>query len=288
MKGHALTEAPYEYIAYIDEAGDPGIKRVVPIDNVGGTEWFSLGCAVIRANREAEPVSYVNRVRALIKSSQRPDIHYKKLQQWQRVAACAELAKENVRLFVLVSNKQSMRGYRNPNAEAVSLHPNAFFYNYCIRILLERVTDWVERKSMMEFGAPRKMLLVFSKRGGHSYRHVETYAKILKLQQERGTLYQHHSYPRFTVVDPALVSVIQHDQNAGLQMADVVASAFYQAAHARALNWDINPAIALKPRMASIDGRYHDKGVQLLPWRTWNLPLIDKQKEIFRHYGYRI
>lgn len=283
-----MSVPDHDFIAYIDEAGDPGIKRVIPIDNTGGTEWFSLGCAVIKTEREREPVAYVNRVRSLIKSSQRPDIHYKKLQPWQRIAACTELAKENARFFALVSNKQSMRGYRNPNAEAVSTQPNAFFYNYCIRILLERVTEWVERKSILEHGEPRKMLLVFSKRGGHSYRHVETYTKILQLQQERGTLFQHHRSPRFTVIDPKLVSVIQHDQNAGLQMADVVASAFYQAAHARALNWDTEPAKALKPRMASIDGRYHDKGVQLLPWRSWTLPLIDKQKEVFRFYGYKI
>ncbi|MBY4608994.1 DUF3800 domain-containing protein [Rhizobium sp. 9T] len=290
MPDQPSTDAPrlYDYIAYIDEAGDPGIRRVMPIDNTGGTEWFSVGCAVIKAAREHEAVDYVNRVRGLIRSSQRPDLHYKKLQPWQRLAACTELAKENTRLFAVVSNKQTMRGYRNPNAEAVSLHPNDYFYNYCIRILLERVTEWVERRSIVEFGEPRKMLLVFSKRGGHSYRHVETYAKILRIQKETGKLFQNFRAPRFTVIDPNLMDVIQHDQNAGLQMADIVASAFYQAAHARALNWDTEPAKALKPRLGSINGRYVDKGLQLLPWRSWTLPLTEQQKEIFRFYGYRI
>lgn len=288
VAGGASLVQDYQYIAYIDEAGDPGIKRVQPIDPNGATEWFTLGCAVIRADREAEPIAYVNRVRTIIKSFQRPDIHYKKLQPWQRLAACSELAKETARLFIVASNKQSMRGYKNPNAAAVSLHPNNFFYNYCLRILLERVTEWVERRSIMEFGEPRKMLLTFSERGGHSYRHVETYTELLKIQQANGRLYQDIRSPRFSVIDPELVRVIQHNQNAGLQVADILASAFYQAAHARAPGWDTAPAMALKPRLASLTERYDRLGVQLLPWSTWKSPLTNEQKQIFRFYGYRI
>jgi hypothetical protein len=283
-----LSDADYSFIAYIDEAGDPGIRRVAPIDANGATEWFTLGCAVVKAEREGEPIRYVSRVRSIINSHQRPDIHYKNLKPWQRHAACKELANENVRLFAVVSNKQTMRGYRNPSAEAVSFHPHGHFYNYCIRILLERVTEWVELRSTLDYGEHRKILLVFSERGGHSYRHVETYLRKLKIQKEQGNLYQHHRAPRFTVIDPDLVRVVQHDQNAGLQMADIVASAFYQAAHARAKNWDMEPAKALKPRMGMIGNRYADHGVQLLPWRSWTLPLTTDQKKIFQFYGYNI
>ncbi len=285
---NALSEAEFSYIAYFDEAGDPGIKRVVPIDNSGGTEWFCVGCVVVQVENLQLPIEYVRRVRSIVNSFQRPDLHYKNLKPWQRLSACTELAKEKVRVFALISNKQSMRGYRNPAAEALSQHPNDYFYNYCIRILLERVTEWVERRSINDYGEPRKIKLVFSKRGGHSYRHVETYTKLLEIQQRNGRLYQSFRSPKFSVLDPSLIYVVQHDQDAGLQMADIVASSFYQAAHARALNWDVGPAKALKPRVASINDRYADKGLQLLPWRSWKTPLTDKQKQIFRFYGYRI
>jgi hypothetical protein len=33
---------PYEYVLYIDEAGDDGLKRVRPIDGAGATEWGSV------------------------------------------------------------------------------------------------------------------------------------------------------------------------------------------------------------------------------------------------------
>ena len=34
----ANVPSPY-YIAFIDEAGDPGLNTVRPIDEVGGSEW---------------------------------------------------------------------------------------------------------------------------------------------------------------------------------------------------------------------------------------------------------
>jgi hypothetical protein len=32
----------YEYVAYIDEAGDPGLKRIGTKESPGSTEWFIL------------------------------------------------------------------------------------------------------------------------------------------------------------------------------------------------------------------------------------------------------
>lgn len=282
------TELPaYEYIAYFDEAGDPGIKRVVPIDPVGGSEWFALSCVVIRRENDGLAVDFIKRLRTEFNFTKHPDIHYKNLRPSQRLRSCEELAKEDVRIFVLLSNKQSMRGYRNPKAEARSQHPNDFFYNYCIRILLERVTEYLEIKSKKLFGGPRKAELIFSKRGGHSYRHVETYTRLLEIQKSNGSLYQSFSAPEFSIIDPAHIYAVQHEQNAGLQMADIAASAFYQAAHARAKSWDIKPAQALMPRVATVKNQHADKGVQLLPWRTWKNPLTEDQQKIFSFYGYK-
>ncbi|WP_113261865.1 DUF3800 domain-containing protein [Agrobacterium cavarae] len=283
-----MSVPSFDYIAYFDEAGDPGIRRVVPVDPSGGTEWFVLGCVVIKASREKEPIDFIKRARMIIKSRQRPDIHYKNLKAWQRVKVCQEAAKENARFFCLASNKISMRGYKNPAAAATSLHPNNFFYNYCIRILLERVTEWVERRSLIDFGEPRKVKLVFSERGGHSYRHVKTYTEVLRIQEEKGRLFQSARAPKFEVLDANLIEVIRHDQNAGLQMADIVASAFYHAANARASNWDIEPAKALKPRMAYDRTIVANTGLTLLPWRTWKSPLTNDQKKIFSFYGHKL
>lgn len=44
---------PY-YVAYIDEAGDAGLKKVRPIDAVGATEWLCLGAVLIKVKYEPE------------------------------------------------------------------------------------------------------------------------------------------------------------------------------------------------------------------------------------------
>jgi len=181
-----------------------------------------------------------------------------------------------------------MRQYRNPQAEAVSLHKHAFFYNYLIRVLLERMTDWCAQKSIRETGEPRHVKLVFSRRGGHSYRHVQTYIELLAKQVERGAIYQTARVPDFRVIDPRLFEVIGHNKSAGCQIADVVASAFFQAANAGTKKWNSEYAEALKPRMAFDESGHAGYGLTLLPWKNWRLRLNDAQKKIFRFYGYQI
>lgn len=281
-----MSTPEFDYIAYIDEAGDPGIQKVAPIDPNGASEWFTLGCTVVRATNHAVPLEFVRRVRDIIRSTQSASLHYQKLNRERRRLVCDEMAKEPVRLFVVVSNKKNMRQYRNRKAEAFSMHPKNWFYNYCIRILLERLTAWVDHRSVQDWGEPRNVKLVFSQRGGHSYRHVQTYTELLKLQIERGTLYQTTRAPVATVMDHRLIDVVPHDQNAGLQMADIVASAFYNAANTSAKTWDVEPAKRLQPRMAVFNEKCAGEGVTFLPWYPQLAHLSDQQKQIFRFYGY--
>ena len=50
----------YGYIAYIDEAGDPGLKTVRPLDENGASEWLVLSAVVMKAEREAKVVDWVS------------------------------------------------------------------------------------------------------------------------------------------------------------------------------------------------------------------------------------
>ena len=288
MASEGSVPDPY-FIAYFDEAGDPGIKTVAPIDPNGASEWFTVGCAVIRASREHELVPLIQTIKKSVFSTQSPDLHFRNLVEHKKLPVCQALAAENLRFFVVASNKKNMRGYRNPQAEAVSFHKHNYFYNYCIRVLLERVSQWCARRSISETGEPGHIKLVFSKRGGHSYRHVETYIHLLAKQSESGRVYQTANVPDFRVIDHRLIEVIEHNKNAGCQIADVVASAFYQAANAGTKKWNTEYAEALRDRVASRgDGQYAGYGVTLLPWRNWTLKLTDAQKKVFRFYGYEI
>lgn len=285
-EGSTLPE-PY-FVAYFDEAGDPGIKTVAPVDPNGASEWFSIGCAVVRASKETNLVEIVRSIKTSIRSTQSPDLHYRTLAEHKKRSVCDAVAGEDLRLFAVVSHKPNMHKYRNPQAEAVSLHPNNWFYNYCVRIVLEGLSEWCAARSIRETGSPQHVKLVFSRRGGHSYRHVQTYIELLAKQAGEGRICQTARVPDFRVIDHRLIEVIDHNKSAGCQIADVVASAFFQAANAGNRRWNTAYAEALKPRVASRKGGYAGFGVTLLPWKNWTRRLTDEQSKIFRFYGVRI
>src|SRR5688572_17097364 len=136
-----MSSVPYEYIAYIDEAGDPGIDRVRPIDARGGTEWMTLGCVLIKKHRDPDVVQFVQRMLAELRIRQRKDLHFRHLSPEKKLHLCTEMARLPARFFVLASNKKNMRGHRNPRAAAKMgyIQSSQMFYNFCLRLLLERV-----------------------------------------------------------------------------------------------------------------------------------------------------
>ena len=286
--GQEYTPEP-AFVAFFDEAGDPGTRAVFPIDPNGASEWFTVGCVVVRASKENSLVELVRDIKKSIYSQQSPDLHFRNLVEHKKCPVCDALASADMRFFVVASNKKKMRLYRNPQAEAVSLHKHNWFYNYCIRIVLERISQWCAERSISEGGEPRHVKLVFSRRGGHSYRHVRTYTQLLNIQAAQGNIYQTARVPDFRVLDHRLIEVIDHNKSAGCQIADVVASAFFQAANAGQKRWNTEYAEALAPRIArGRNRRCANSGVTLLPWRNWTLNLTDAQKQIFRFYDYEI
>jgi len=53
----------FGYIAYIDEAGDFGLRTVAPIDRRGASEWLIVSAVVIRATAEPAIVDGFRRLR---------------------------------------------------------------------------------------------------------------------------------------------------------------------------------------------------------------------------------
>ncbi|WP_454641738.1 DUF3800 domain-containing protein [Bradyrhizobium liaoningense] len=155
---------PYSYVAYIDEAGDPGLDRVKPLDPTNGSsEWLILSAVVIGEPNEKNVAPWRNEILRETKS-QRKDLHFTKLKPWNKQIACVELAKLPARLFVVCSNKKNMKGYSNPFAEQYPA-PN-WFYAWLSRLLLERVTYFVRQKSLGQHREIKKVRLEFSSRGG--------------------------------------------------------------------------------------------------------------------------
>jgi hypothetical protein len=140
---------------------------------------------------------------------------------------------------------------------------------------------------MHAFGEPRHVRIIFSKRGGHYYGHTIAYQEILKNQSRSATTYLQKRVIKWQVVDRRLMEALPHSSNSGLQLADVVASSFYQAVDILPpTDWNPMNAKLLKPRIATECGLYHDYGVAFQPSPPSKANLLSKQKEIFLFYGY--
>ncbi|WP_171043011.1 DUF3800 domain-containing protein [Maritimibacter alexandrii] len=277
-------EEPYEYVLFIDEAGDDGLKRVKPIDENGSSEWLCIGGVLVRSGFEQEVVDWVKEIRTDIDARQGPALHYRNLSPTKRKRACELLAEKPCRLFAVASNKKNMRGHHN--SRAAKRGGKQWYYNYCVRLLMERATDFCWRDSSKRFGAPRYVKVIFSLRGGHSYGQTKAYWEILKSQAAASSTFLNKREIRHQVLRFGLVEYLPHTSVAGLQLADVVASSVFQSADVHGARWAVEPALALEPRMAREAGVIADYGLTLQPTPPWKANLTEDQKKVFRHYGY--
>jgi hypothetical protein len=281
---------PHYYIAYIDEAGDPGITRVKPIDPQGASEWLVMGAVVIETIRELEQVSWVRTILNSIGLAQQTVLHFRDLTEWRKPLVCSQVAKLNLVALAMLSNKKSMRGHRNVRAAARSagIPPDQVFYNWCSRLLLERITDCCYRHSIKTYGEPRHVQVIFSERGSHYYGRLVTYLQDLKRQGKTNTTFLTKRTIKHEVLDTRLITSRPHHTLAGLQLADIVASSFYQAVDIiPPTNWNPANAKLLQPRIAKENRLWRDYGVALQPTPPYKAALLPDQKLIFEHYGYR-
>lgn len=281
----------YHYVAYIDESGDPGLRRVKPLAERGSSEWIVIAAALIPAESEHEVGEWVADMMKAIRSRQLREIHFQKLNNNRKTLVCTHLAEKNVRLFSVVSNKQNMQGYQNPFAAQIP--SDNWFYCWLTRILLERLSDYVLSASIKRYKEPKYVKLEYSERGGLSYSQMSAYYEWLRLKSAGGTipLYLPWGKIAFEVIHRDLMRVYNHTERDGMKLPDIVASAFFKAVDACDTGaCDPSFAKLLKPRMARAPNtkQIGGYGVKLMPnWRTLNFYNVpNTQREILRFYGY--
>ncbi|WP_084250538.1 DUF3800 domain-containing protein [Sphingomonas mali] len=280
-----MLDTPSSYIVFIDEAGDPGIKRYSTGDP--RYEWFTVSAVVVRPRLEPLIVDWVREARDGQKGRQTAVLHYRDLTQGARQHVCEIIGSKPLRAFVLASHKTNMR--QHYNARLSTDERASRFYNWCIRILLERVTEWAVGQSMSDYGERRPIELVFSQRGGHNYAKLRWYLFTkLQWQEDAGELYLGRPVSRGMLLD-SRCTVTSTNQRAGLQLADVLASAFWQGANSGMPNYSTAPALALRRIIA----RPHNGaekanfGLTLLPMpEQGQIPETDRP--LFRAFGYQI
>lgn len=279
----------FEYVLYIDEAGDDGLRLMRPIHPEGSTEWLCLAGYLVRASSASELPAILKSMREEIDATQARALHYNRLSPTKRLRICELVAQHRARAFVVCSWKKSLVGYHNSRAARAGT--SQWIYNFLIRMLLERVTDFCHEDAIKTYGAIRPLRIVFSNRGGHRYGQTKAYIHQLRAQATAGTTYLNKRVIRPDLLRFNLIDYLPHYMEAGLQLADVVASAALQSLESSIASWDNEPAKALSRIVATetrvVDGpaTAADYGFTLVP-EPWKTQLPAKQKAIFEHFGY--
>jgi uncharacterized protein DUF3800 len=277
---------PYDYIAYIDESGDDGLRAVKPKTIPGSSEWLILSAVVIRASNESKVADWVKDIRETFKSRQAKALHFADLSAGNKLRACQKISELDVRCFVVASNKKNMEGYKNPDAGKIP--SQCWFYCWMTRVLLERITRFVLHRSMQEYGEPRYLRVEYSARGGLRYDQMQAYYEWLRMKRHKPFL--PWGKICFDVLNIGLLRVFPHLEREGLQLADVVAAAFFKACDKHDTGGcDPTYAKLLRPRMAREpdhqSGIISGFGVKLLPSFA-RAKLDSDQEQIFKYYGY--
>lgn len=117
---------------YIDEAGDLGINK--------GTRWFVLSAIIVNKDKEADIRQKIQTIKSELNLN---EIHFRKLRNYEQKCYAVSILNtcdfDLINIIVDTSKITLNQTDRNGTPSIVS-------YNYCCRLLLERVS-WLLRDS---------------------------------------------------------------------------------------------------------------------------------------------
>jgi hypothetical protein len=279
----------YEYVAYIDEAGDPGLRNLRPDCPTGSSEWFILSAVVVAKKFEMPVRDWVADMIRATGRTQRTDLHFRALHEAHKALVCTMLASQNVRCFSICSHKKSLLDW--PHSPALRAMQNQdWFYSFLSRYLLERVTYFVSEHSKKTTGDIKRVKIIFSERGGLNVGQMTAYYDKLRHQTRSGRMVLKRGNIVWEAFHPLLLKRANPKVSSGLQLADIVASSFFTACDQyNTLNCDPQYALLLRDRVARCPdkrgGLISGYGVKILP-EFEPEKLLPIQSEVFRKYGY--
>lgn len=206
------------FVAYIDESGDEGFTFWP--DGSGSSRWLVLSALVMRKENDPLVIQTAKQARELLRKPPKHPLHFRELKHEQRVALARLIGQMSCRTVSVLIHKQSIPDPENFQREAYSL------YRYASRLLLERVS-WLCRDHRRKEVGNGQVELIYSNRSAMSYEDLRAYLHQLKQDSERKDV-----RIEWDVINPAMVRAVNHDQLAGLQLADAVATSVYYAVNA--------------------------------------------------------
>lgn len=214
-----------EYYAYIDEAGDEGFGKLRDSRCGGQSTWLLIGAILVSKQTDASLPHWRDEIMEQFPSkSKRRDLHFVKLKHEQRVASCRLLSEKRFGACVICSDKREIIALKEAKPALYERYKsNGHLYNYLVRFCLERLTTACANKSGNK---PCKLHVTFSKRHSTNYQAMREYLYLMRDGKE---IVKPVRSINWNVLNPEDIRVENHSNRAGLQLADVVTSAAYQA-----------------------------------------------------------
>lgn len=267
---------------YIDEGGDNGVKDGL---RYHGTrhEWFTLGAYVVRTEQSHGLVSLRDELLREANVRQADNLHYYKLKEDRRQQVCDILGTRSARAFCFASHKTNMREHINPRLGMIEAEK---FYRWCCRLLLERVMEFALLDAKIKGYTAAPLELIFSENAALNYEGLFGYFETVSQQARIGQFTLKPKCWAPDLMNRAHWKAKSHAKLAGLQLADIVASAFLQGANNAAANHNPAPAKSLSAIIAKDpQGSHRNAGVTLWPLKHQaNIP--PGARPLFEHFGY--
>ncbi len=198
-----------EFVCYIDESGDEGFSEK-------SSKTFAFSAVVIKKENDLLLPKFQKSILTQISQNKiQPlkNIHFADLKHEQRKYLCNKILENKIpfRAIVVLSNKFNID---DKNQQNFNQNKWAYF-NYLARHLLERVS-WLVRDESSNCGKKGNVNIVFSNRKQMKIEKIRQY--LMELKEEKNISIE------WDVIGN--IDVKNHEQLAGLQFADVFATAF--------------------------------------------------------------
>lgn len=269
------------FIAYIDEAGDEGLGKLCNLEVSGQSRWLVLGGLLVRKENDSCVASWRDEAlaatmhptrvaRGFVKGKRR-SLHFKDLKHPQRVAVCEAIKEKRFGIACVCSNKITIA--ENPNYMKLFLEKGKL-YNYLTRFLLERLTSQLALIKSDD-GQAHRLTICFSRRGGTDYRTMKEYFELMRDGKEVKKPIRSIDWRIFSPDD---ICVENHSMRAGLQLADVITSATYNALNPNPYgHCEPRYALSLSDRFLRKNSIIRNHGLTLVPTDTRKCPLTKEQ-----------
>lgn len=202
------------FVAYIDEPGCEGFTFMP--DEAGSSRWFVLSAVVVRKENDNLVVQLAREARTLLRKDPKKALHFRELKHEHRVPLARLIGKASLRTVSVLIHKPSIAEPEVFQNQRYSL------YRYATRLLAERIS-WLCRDGRRTSMGDGKVELIFSNRSAMSYDELREYLESLNGNPAADARID------WNVIDPKLIRAVNHDQLAGLQLADAVTSGIFFA-----------------------------------------------------------